>query len=504
MCIIILKTKGAKPIPTAQLVAAEAANRDGFGFAASTGDGKLIIDRGDKTHAAFLADIDQYNRPGATLLVHYRIATGSKTTQRNRHPFPINDGRAALAHNGILAGIESTRRDSDTRRFCRAIVTPFLAGGGNPNDRVFRAMLEEYLGARNSVVILQADGSHTIYNEGKQTGYAGDAHWHDGIWYSNESYKDAYRFKPTSPAHSGQIVQRTPAGGRYYKTASGGWKNWGWGDLTDSNDARRLWEQEESNRLMLIDEAYQAAEDADFDAWENNFSDAANEMDEAHAPDELSDDAMPPGADRAAVLWLPQRTQKCVFCDRPLVLDARLWSKPYLCAYTDCRGGGKTQTLAHGRPMDTTWLKALAHDSPGSLSIARGDVILDRPNKGERAILTDPELIKKTALSGYARFIAATAIVGWQLCRFDEVAELAHRCAVLATGAQAKDLAILHEDEPNAQRLVMHADALDSRARSELTGEAFRLADPVNPKDGKAARCLQNALINCMIPASKR
>lgn len=163
---------------------AAVSNPDGFGFAIHTHFG-IIHDKDMDFNKLWLRWEDLRKTYSGVALWHFRIATHGTTNIDNCHPFVVNDGKAVLAHNGILPlAMPVNDNRSDTRMFAE-LVLPAIGGvQALDNQADFDAVAEWAAG--NKIVILSADPDtkfdYYIINESL-------GHWVDDVWFSNSSYK---------------------------------------------------------------------------------------------------------------------------------------------------------------------------------------------------------------------------------------------------------------------------------------------------------------------------
>lgn len=183
MCIAIYKPSG-KTVSKAVLKTCFENNSDGAGFAYINTDyyGKTKL----KTHKfmefePFWVKYEKYTRlmPESPFLIHFRIKTHGKRDIANCHPFMINQ-ETAFIHNGIIIGVGSDPEMSDTRLFNKCILQEL--GTGWYNNKAIVKLIADFIGM-SKLVILNVNGDVAIINEAKGV-------WHEGIWWSNESFKD--------------------------------------------------------------------------------------------------------------------------------------------------------------------------------------------------------------------------------------------------------------------------------------------------------------------------
>lgn len=220
MCIAILLPK-YKTIDKETLNRCNRVNPDGFGYAFFDINNKLVIKKEvDETKIEnsikkFLdVRLKYIDKP---FLVHFRIATHGKISNRCCHPFKINKNMV-FCHNGILGydyGVDITSTDSDTMMFNKNILQKLSYNSLDKmikgKNQVLKDLLEGYIGSRNKMILLNKDGEFTILNE--KAGI-----WDKGVWYSNSGYKKV------------KIPKFSFWNGQYWDNKQGVWKNWNdWG-----------------------------------------------------------------------------------------------------------------------------------------------------------------------------------------------------------------------------------------------------------------------------------
>lgn len=222
MCIAIL-LPAFKEIDKKTLKICNSTNPDGFGFAYFAD--RLIIkkevdkNRMDAAMDKFIKIRKKFiDKP---FLVHFRIATHGVVSYRCCHPFKINKN-AVFCHNGILRydyGVDRNSLDSDTMMFNKNILqkieknclNEFIKG----NSKVLKDLLEGYIGTGNKMIFLNKDGNFTILNE--RLGI-----WDNGVWYSNDSYKDKIIVFPKYNYN----YYENDWYGQYWDNDEGCWKNY--------------------------------------------------------------------------------------------------------------------------------------------------------------------------------------------------------------------------------------------------------------------------------------
>lgn len=176
MCIAIVKKPGGV-ITDEQLQQCHLSNSDGAGFAYVKGDGEVVVEKGffdpQKMIEAVRAAEKIAEAEGSPMLIHFRISTGGKVDADNCHPFAYDHG--AGIHNGWF--FPATSDKSDTREFFEEAGPVFSKENVERNAKG----LDTAFGG-NKVAFLFKDKTFHIVNESS-------GQWHDGVWYSNSSWK---------------------------------------------------------------------------------------------------------------------------------------------------------------------------------------------------------------------------------------------------------------------------------------------------------------------------
>jgi glutamine amidotransferase len=178
MCIAIYKP-AHKIISKETLQECYLSNPDGAGFSYSSGD-RIKIRKGFFSFDSFWNAYKYHQHKQC--LIHFRIMTHGKVMMQNCHPFFINN-KMSFIHNGIISHHSKDKNISDTKQFNDKILKPLVDKYGtslvfHPS---FATIIEQYIGY-SKLVFLDVDGNYKIFNEDKGV-------WDDGIWYSNNSYK---------------------------------------------------------------------------------------------------------------------------------------------------------------------------------------------------------------------------------------------------------------------------------------------------------------------------
>ena len=182
MCIAIFKPAD-KNISKETLKTCFDNNDDGAGFAYINTDLCGVRRIKIKKYMKFEEFYTAYERaikiaPDSPFIIHFRIGTHGEKTTFNCHPFWVKKDLVFI-HNGIISGVGTDKRMSDTQLFNEKILKQ-LPKGWERNNAICH-LIQGFVGM-SKLIFLNLDGDYMIINE-KQ----GD--WVDGIWYSNTSYK---------------------------------------------------------------------------------------------------------------------------------------------------------------------------------------------------------------------------------------------------------------------------------------------------------------------------
>lgn len=109
------------------------------------------------------------------IVLHFRIAT-SGFSEHNLHPFLVNKD-LGFVHNGVIYGL-GNKDYSDTYQFnemLKKLPKNFL------RNNTIKEFISNYIGS-DKLVFLDSNNIWNIINEK-------NGHWHNGNWFSNNSYK---------------------------------------------------------------------------------------------------------------------------------------------------------------------------------------------------------------------------------------------------------------------------------------------------------------------------
>lgn len=201
MCIIVAKPAGIQCPSLETLETCFNSNPDGAGLMFPDGDQVRII-KGFMAFDEFSSTLKALGDVTNTgLVMHFRITTHGGTRPECCHPFPLTDDDTALraldicapvgvAHNGVISGMDTDAKTSDTMAYIRDVLAPLqrMAGDLLASDDAM-GVVESTVGSK--LAFLEPDGAITT---------VGDFIEDSGVFYSNSSFKPAPRiWRPTTP-----------------------------------------------------------------------------------------------------------------------------------------------------------------------------------------------------------------------------------------------------------------------------------------------------------------
>jgi predicted glutamine amidotransferase len=183
MCIAILSPKG-KRLTKETLKICWENNYNGAGFSYNDDNNKMHVVKEMEDFEKFY---NKYRKaslkyPNSAFMLHFRISTHGVINRANCHPFKVNN-QLAFCHNGQIREVDKHEKYSDTNMFNRQILRQI------PNltiDMLKSKGINEMMGSfigYSKLVFMDNFNNYAIVNEEK-------GHWNDGIWYSNDSYKE--------------------------------------------------------------------------------------------------------------------------------------------------------------------------------------------------------------------------------------------------------------------------------------------------------------------------
>tara|TARA_R100001594_G_C4043241_1_gene263644 strand:+ start:1596 stop:2417 length:822 start_codon:yes stop_codon:yes gene_type:complete len=184
MCVIAVTNKG-KRVTKKQLQNMCESNPDGFGLAyISNNTVKVYKTLNEEKFIKKAMAIQSKYYKQSNILIHCRIATHGPVNMDNCHPFRASRS-LVFAHNGILDCVVDDNKVSDTRMFKNTWLR-YLSNEWLDDPRQFLQM-EEMIGASNKMAFLTTSDAvnKNVYILNQDEGEI-----HNGVWYSNSSYKE--------------------------------------------------------------------------------------------------------------------------------------------------------------------------------------------------------------------------------------------------------------------------------------------------------------------------
>ena len=197
MCIIACKPIGLQMPDEDTITNMWFSNPDGAGLMYNH-KGKVHIEKGFMKIDDFLDALDRISKSvdltQCGVVMHFRIATHGGTRPENTHPFPISSSIPVLkklrlttdvgvAHNGIIHNTPRSKDISDTMEYIAAQLAPL------------KAALPRFWENKNAMLLVKnAIDSKMAFLDGTgKIRTIGDFTEHEGLLYSNHSYKDYWR-----------------------------------------------------------------------------------------------------------------------------------------------------------------------------------------------------------------------------------------------------------------------------------------------------------------------
>ena len=197
MCIIIVKPKG-EPLPDKdKLLNCFLNNNDGAGFS-FVKDNRVYLSKGYGRFKPFMRAIKRHIKEDTPAILHFRIASVGKVTERNCHPFIISEDKREVekttgctrspvfAHNGSFAMKETANGKSDTRQYARIIGDPIIKNNIFKNNNLTN-ILANSIGF-NKLAFMNRKGELLLL---------GDFEEEKGVYFSNRTFN--YRRTVISP-----------------------------------------------------------------------------------------------------------------------------------------------------------------------------------------------------------------------------------------------------------------------------------------------------------------
>jgi glutamine amidotransferase len=131
--------------------------------------------------------------PESSMILHFRIGTHGVKDISNCHPFYVNK-ELVFAHNGMINDVPAcpTKELSDTQMFNNLVLKHL------PPDfykwEHYQMLIEKYIG-HSKLVFLDVNNELYFSNESK-------GEWFDGVWFSNNGYKEYKTYVPAKRSNS--------------------------------------------------------------------------------------------------------------------------------------------------------------------------------------------------------------------------------------------------------------------------------------------------------------
>ncbi len=180
MCIIVYVPADTQRPSLNTLEECWKTNSHGAGFMYAA-DGQLVIKKGFMNERDFFKAWKKVPEKVA-VVAHFRIRSHGDISAALTHPFIVNK-QCALVHNGILniqVPKEVEKTQSDTSYFVEAVLGELQADWYKIG--AYKFLVEQYLGAGNKLVVMDAAGHVEIFSE--KSGI-----WDEGVWYSNGGFR---------------------------------------------------------------------------------------------------------------------------------------------------------------------------------------------------------------------------------------------------------------------------------------------------------------------------
>lgn len=195
MCIIAVKPQGVA-LPSVEILKRMYnKNPDGAGVAYAI-NGIITINKGYMNINEYIKAVQKIPI-NATAIIHTRISTSGGIDKELTHPYKLtNDYKElrqthakmadgyAVAHNGIFGEFGTMQGANDTMQFIVNYLHPLKElkdkTGGAVIDNDIKPIINKLVSG-SRLVIMDVDGNYMLYGN----------YWHeqDGIYYSNEGYK---------------------------------------------------------------------------------------------------------------------------------------------------------------------------------------------------------------------------------------------------------------------------------------------------------------------------
>lgn len=265
MCVIILQPEGTHlDKETAQRCWDR--NPDGGGFSFINNYNEIVIEK----HMSFPAywrafETARSTNPRRDFLLHMRVATHGGVTLDNVHPFRVDHygQETVMAHNGIIHGVPDDPTDqdrSDTRMFIDTVL-PYLQPEWLDSEEMVD-MMDQWLGwSKLAFLTTSPDLVNTWYIVNEASGT-----WHQGMWFSNDSFKESWTKKKKTTTYKGTGSVQRPLTLPSYKETTEDWERWAEELPVQVNLKQKVESNLKKARLesLLLAEIY-------YDEWEDRW-----------------------------------------------------------------------------------------------------------------------------------------------------------------------------------------------------------------------------------------
>jgi len=214
MCLLAVCEPNHTP-KREELQTASCKNPHGFGYAIVAG-ATIISNRGmsaRKMIDEFLRMREQY--PGGYAMWHSRYATHGVKNEQNCHPYMVDGSdQIYLAHNGMLDIVPAQNdKRSDTRIFAEDWL-PGIGIESLDNPYMMEFISSWAYGSKICILSVDPRLTYQMYLINENAGK-----WVDGVWWSNDGYKPAPIYVPTTTTTT---ITTSPA----YQTDEDWWKKY--------------------------------------------------------------------------------------------------------------------------------------------------------------------------------------------------------------------------------------------------------------------------------------
>lgn len=188
MCVIAFKPKDVEPMSKETLEECFRCNSDGAGYSYWDKENKIwAINKGFMTFPSFWKAFkkEKFSKDD-TFMAHFRIATSGNKDGGNTHPFPVCDNFNTMRkkentaediayHNGVVGG--GGKIASDTMERIKECILPMHHHIG---DGKYEKIMD---------MVCQASSNRWLITKGDDIYMYGNWEEHEGVFYSNNSYK---------------------------------------------------------------------------------------------------------------------------------------------------------------------------------------------------------------------------------------------------------------------------------------------------------------------------